>query len=426
VLGQAVTLSAALVIAHHRAAQERARAEAALGQDEDHHGLLLRLSDTLRPLADPAAIPEAASRLLGEHFGALRAAYLESGDFLAIVIERDWVRPGIPSLAGRYPVETFGQAIADSFRSGVPTVIEDTQTDPRLNPAARAAYQAMGVRSGMGRGLMKDGLVVSAIFILHDQPRRYTQAEIQLLSEVGERTWAAIQRARAEAALAAASERAAIAQAVADERRTLLKRVVDAQEAERLYLARELHDEIGQALTGLQLQLAALARGTGHAAAKEAQQIVRELTSRVGALSVDLRPAVLDSFGLLPALRSHAQQYETRTGLEIDLRHAGLDRRFSTEVEITAYRLVQEGLTNVVRHSGARRALVQLFADHDTLTVAVRDTGDGFDQPTTPDGGGLSGMRERLELVGGSMTVESVPGEGTFITAELPIGEGGR
>jgi signal transduction histidine kinase len=214
-------------------------------------------------------------------------------------------------------------------------------------------------------------------------------------------------------------------EALLRERQELLEAVVRAQEEERRHLARELHDEIGQALTGLQLQLAASARGqNGRAAAQEAEQIVRDLTARVSNLSVDLRPSALDTLGLLPALLSHVERYQARTGLHIDLRHVGLDRRFPPPVEITAYRVVQEALTNIVRHSGARSATVQLLADDDTLTLAVRDDGHGFDLHTSRRTGGLSGMRERVELLGGTVTIDTAPDEGTLITAELPLHEG--
>jgi signal transduction histidine kinase len=128
--------------------------------------------------------------------------------------------------------------------------------------------------------------------------------------------------------------------------------------------------------------------------------------------------------GLLPALLSHVERYQVRTGLHVELRHDGLDRRFAPPVEITAYRVVQEALTNVARHADARNASVQLLVDDDTLTLAVRDDGRGFDLPASRRTGGLSGMRERLELLGGTLTVDTAPERGTLITAELPLHEG--
>ncbi len=204
------------------------------------------------------------------------------------------------------------------------------------------------------------------------------------------------------------------------ELRTLSRRLIEVQEEERRHLARELHDEIGQALTGLQLQLVTSRRGNKEALA-EAESIVRELTSRVSALSMDLRPAALDPLGLLPALLWYVERYQVRTGVRVDLRHHGLDRRFAPAVEIGAYRVIQEALTNVARHAGSSAANVHLLADDAILTVVIRDQGNGFDPVTTPSSGGVSGIRERVELLGGSVGFETAPGAGVAVTAELPL-----
>jgi PAS domain S-box-containing protein len=203
------------------------------------------------------------------------------------------------------------------------------------------------------------------------------------------------------------------------ELRLVSQRLLTVQEEERRHLARELHDEIGQALTGLQLQLAAT-RGRADSL-EEAEQIVQELTTRVRELSMDLRPSTLDTLGLLPTLLTHMERYQARTGLRIDLRHLGVDRRFSPEVEITAYRVVQEALTNIVRHARASSATVQLLADERTLSLAIRDDGQGFELSTSSSVGGLGGMQERVELLGGTLTVEAAPGGGALVMAELPL-----
>lgn len=205
------------------------------------------------------------------------------------------------------------------------------------------------------------------------------------------------------------------------ELRTLSRRLLEVQEEERRHLARELHDEIGQALTALQLQLVNGRRGGHQGALADAEAIVRELTSHVSALSMDLRPAALDPLGLLPALLWYVERYQARTGVKVDLRHHGLDRRLAPDIEIAAYRVVQEALTNVARHAGSTSAMVQLLADDAILTVVIRDHGQGFDLESTAPNGGLSGMRERVELLGGGITFEAAAGGGVAVTAELPI-----
>ena len=203
------------------------------------------------------------------------------------------------------------------------------------------------------------------------------------------------------------------------ELRELSRRLLEVQEEERRHLARELHDEIGQVLTGLSLQLASTNATDGHLA--EAQKTIGALTEQVRQLSMDLRPATLDSYGLGPALEWYLDSYRRRTGVIVELRYEGIDRRFPPSVEIAAFRLVQEALTNVARHSGAKDALVQLLAEDDTLTVVVRDRGLGFDGSTNRPSSGLLGMRERVALLDGKITIDGAPGDGVTITAELPV-----
>jgi PAS domain S-box-containing protein len=209
-----------------------------------------------------------------------------------------------------------------------------------------------------------------------------------------------------------------ISQAAA-ELRALSHRLLLVQEEERRFLARELHDEIGQSLTGLALTLSTA--GQQDERIVEAQRIVAELTEQVRHLSMDLRPAALDAYGLIPALRSLLERYEKQTTIKVDLRAEGAERRFSPLVESTAYRIVQEALTNVARHSDTTDAIVQLIGDEQVLMVSIRDQGRGFDSQVTQEGSGLTSMRERAELLGGMLDIDTAPGAGVRITAELPL-----
>jgi signal transduction histidine kinase len=203
-------------------------------------------------------------------------------------------------------------------------------------------------------------------------------------------------------------------------------RLMEVQEAERRHLARELHDEIGQLLTGLRFTLdlpepaaPALARRL-----EEARILVEELLDRVRALSLDLRPSILDDLGLLPALLGHIERYTSQTKVQVHLEHHGLDRRFDPETETGVYRIVQEALTNVARHSGVDEVTVRLWANREVLGVQVEDHGRGFDpDPVLAGGGsaGLAGLRERAALLTGHLTVETRPGGGVRLTAEVPV-----
>ncbi|MFN4074013.1 MAG: histidine kinase [Thermus sp.] len=201
------------------------------------------------------------------------------------------------------------------------------------------------------------------------------------------------------------------------QRAELLRAWLRTQEEERKRIARELHDEVGQALTGLILGLEGLA-GEKALALKE---LARHTLSEVRRLALDLRPSVLDHLGLEAALRRYVREFSERTGIEVDLSfHLG--RSLPQELEMVIYRVVQEALTNVARHSGSFRAAVGVLEMGGAVRVFVEDEGKGFDPQAVGLGHqGLLGMRERVELVGGRLILESAPGEGTRIQVRLPL-----
>ncbi len=207
----------------------------------------------------------------------------------------------------------------------------------------------------------------------------------------------------------------------------LSRRLVEVQEQERRALSRELHDEMGQLLTGLQLQLER--RGDGRDGLEGRRDVmlglVEDLMARVRTLTTELRPPALDDLGLVPALLGYLDRYTERTGVEVRFTHAHAARRFSPEVELAAFRLVQEALTNVARHAGVKEVKVELSWEEDRLRVEVRDSGQGFrSRRVQGRGGGLSGMRERLRILGGSIDLRAAPGRGTVLVATIPTPSG--
>jgi len=210
--------------------------------------------------------------------------------------------------------------------------------------------------------------------------------------------------------------------------RTFSRRLVEVQEAERRAVARELHDEVGQLLTGLGLMLETGAEQSAQALAqtlRQAQAIAKDLQTRVRTLSLDLRPTMLDDLGLLPTLLWHFERYTALTGVRVVFGQHGLGgRRFDPEVETAAYRIVQEALTNVARHAGTKEAVVWITAQGRDMRLSIEDEGRGFDARTALDtarGGGLQGMRERAQLLSGRFRAEASSGAGTRIVAELPL-----
>jgi signal transduction histidine kinase len=213
----------------------------------------------------------------------------------------------------------------------------------------------------------------------------------------------------------------------AERLQVLSRRLLEVQEVERRHLARELHDEVGQLLTGLRLLLKPPGDLPAEAMKKgleQARGIVDELLDRVRGLSFDLRPAALDELGLVPALLALCERYTEQTAVRVNFKHNGLEGRFAPEVETTGYRIVQEALTNVARHAGVNAATVRLWSTGEALGLQIGDQGRGFDAGVvlaTMRSRGLAGMQERVRLLGGELAIESRPGAGTQITAELPI-----
>jgi signal transduction histidine kinase len=228
-----------------------------------------------------------------------------------------------------------------------------------------------------------------------------------------------------EAFASSAAVAVATAESAANDRR---RQRLAAAEAERARWARELHDETLQALGSLRLVLSAAGRSgdpseMSSAIANAVSQLELDITSLRG-LITELRPAALDELGIEPALLSLIDRFRSR-GLEVDAQvdlgvEQGDGRRLEPELETGIYRIVQEALTNAVKHGSASRAVVEVIEEHERIRITIRDDGSGFDPSDQRGGFGLTGMRERVALLGGGIDVESEPGGGAEITASLP------
>jgi PAS domain S-box-containing protein len=356
---------------------ERKRAEAALRESEERHRLLTDLTSdyTYTCRVDPDG-----------------SAYLES------------VSPGFTRITGYqlHEVQQGGGWACFIYPTDLVKLAEQTP----LIMANKWVEGEIRILTKKGR----IGWVRYSVRPVWDETRKRV---VRLLGAAEDIT----QRKRAEA------QREEYAQRL----QALSRRLLEVQEQERRHLARELHDEVGQALTGLKLALEMSLQQEGYrrrATLAEAQAQLRELTTRVRDLSLRLRPTMLDDLGLVPALVWLFRRYTAQTGVEVVFQHNGLSERFHPEVETAAFRIVQEALTNVARHASVREATVGLWVDGGRLWVQIEDQGAGFDPKAVhaaAPSSGLSGMQERAVLLGGELTIESVPGTGTCLTAELPI-----
>ncbi|MDX6519711.1 MAG: hypothetical protein QOF08_316 [Gaiellales bacterium] len=207
--------------------------------------------------------------------------------------------------------------------------------------------------------------------------------------------------------------------------RDTLRRIVAGQEAERSRMARELHDQTGQALTSILLGLRAIEDAKPDQIRDRVaglRGLVTEALQDVRRLAVDLRPSTLDDFGVVTAIQRLCSDVAAKSGISIDFHATREGDRMSREVESCLYRVVQEALTNVIKHAAAGNVSVLLAPGERDLTLIVEDDGVGFD-PATVDRArlGLVGMRERVALVDGSLTVESAPGGGTTLRVTVPL-----
>ncbi len=268
--------------------------------------------------------------------------------------------------------------------------------------------------------LQYENHLLGAMFILSTgQSKEYTEDELGFLKGLADQASLAITNAQ-------------LFENVRDSRfrlQYLSQRLVEVQEAERRAMARELHDQIGQMLTGLQFSLESGKRKAPEAAKiifDDAQEIVSDLIRQVRELSLRLLPSMLDDMGLFPTLQWHFEQYTNQTGIQVNFSQNRLEgKRLPQNIEITAYRIIQEGLTNAARYAQVKEVNVGILVEDSVVRLNISDAGKGFDPERTVISRktfGLVGMRERTALVGGKLNIKSSPGKGTKLEAYLPLG----
>ena len=284
--------------------------------------------------------------------------------------------------------------------------IDSLLEDPEVN---QDIARRLGASTGLYVPLLARERPIG-VLVAHDKTGpdpRFSSADLRLAEQFANRAAIAVDLSRRVA-------------------RDALRRVVSGQELERRRLARELHDETGQALTSILLGLRAVEEAANPDDMRTAAARLRELVvgtlQDVRRLAVQLRPKALDDFGLVAAVERLVQTFSEATAIRVDLEAQLGDERLPAEVETTLYRIVQEALTNIVKHAGASRVSILLVRSSGTATVVIEDDGHGFDPAELrEDGMGIIGMRERVELHEGRLTVESTPGSGATLAAEVPL-----
>ena len=333
------------------------------------------------------------------------------------------------AVAGAFPARLAERTPFDSSPAGVAVRSGEVQLFERADrhfPALRGAVPH--IHESLVAPWRIEGASTGTLWVLayHDD-RQFDAEDARLLSSLADFASAAWQTV-----VALEMRHRAVAE-TSTARSTLHRQLSLAEEAERRRLARDLHDEVGQHLTALGLGLQALSdvAPPGSDVDRRATQL-RTLTDTLGrelhALSVRLRPRALDDFGLEAALQSYAEEWARQSGIAIHVHARGPSTRLSPSAESAVYRIVQEALNNVARHSGAAKAGVVLERREGYIHLVVEDDGRGFDPEHTAlpladrmIGLGLLGMRERTALVGGTMDIESAPGKGTTVFVRFPV-----
>lgn len=385
-------------------------------------GLIHHLTEA--PTGKEAArlILQTADKLLGWDACWLYLWHAPVGKFEAVLSldtvegEQREVPPNVETLSQPSPIARRVMEEGAQLLLRQSEAEETTPLQPYGNNRRSLSLMFAPVRHGGG--------FIGIISIQSYRAQAYDPAALELFQSLADYCASALQRIRAEESLRAAGERLHL----------LSQRLIEIQETERRHLARELHDEIGQALTATKLNLESLAREAEPAARSkrttDSIAMVEHLLQTVRNLSLNLRPPMLDDLGLVAALRWLLDQHARTTGREVNFNHMLLDDRFTPVIETACFRVAQEALTNVTRHSKARTVQVELRQEERRLTLSVRDDGTGFNvvdaRHRATKGGslGLLGMEERVTFTGGQLSVTSSAEGGTELRAWFPLNPG--
>jgi len=318
----------------------------------------------------------------------------------------------------------MGEGVAGRVAQSAKSVLlEDISTDPRA--ASPDLVSMEGLKAFVSVPLRSKDAVLGVLNVASHLPRRFTKDDMHLLHAIGDQVGVAI-------------EEAELYDRLRKERQNyqrLARHMLIAQEDERARVARELHDETSQSLTGLSLNMQAIlsiakTSDFGDAAFKakleKAYNITNQLNSEISKIMKSLRPTALDSLGLGPAVHQYAESRLQAVGINVSVQTTGMEQRLPKEVEFALYRIAQGAIANVAWHSKARTAVINLRLTSDEFVMEIEDDGQGFDasKPIQVDesghGRGLLSMKERASLLGGVCDIQSQPGKGTRIKVRVP------
>jgi len=319
----------------------------------------------------------------------------------------------------------IGEGVAGRVaQSGKAILLEDISVDPRA--AHPDLISTEGLKAFVSVPLRAKDKVLGVLNVASKMPRLFFEKDVHLLNSIGDQLGVAIEQASLYERLRKARERYQI----------LARQTLMVQEEERKRLARELHDETSQALSGIELQLQALidafemsgSKDTGFTAGlKKVQSLAIGVHGEISRLIADLRPALIDTLGLVPAIRQYAESRLRPLGINVSSESEGMDKRLPPEIEAGLFRWAQGAIGNIAQHSKAKNARFILKCKDNELYIEITDDGVGFDVSKITDieeggrGRGVFSMKERIGLLGGSCGINSKPGQGTTVHGRVPI-----
>jgi signal transduction histidine kinase len=322
----------------------------------------------------------------------------------------------------------LGEGVAGKVaQNGRAILLEDISLEP--SAARPDLIKTEGLKAFISVPLRAKDNVLGVLNVASTMARRFTKDDMYLLGSIGDQLGIAIEQAKLYKRLDDARKRY----------QTLLRQMITIQEEERKRIARELHDETSQQLTALALNLQALTEMMEmgdfkdteiKAMLKKIQNIAVQASAEVVRLIRELRPTLLDTLGLPAAIRNLAEMHLASRGINVTTEFKGMEqRRLSYEAELTLFRVAQETMSNIVRHSEAKKAIIRLECNSNECVLSIEDDGKGFNVSEITRiekdgrGAGLFGVRERVAAVGGEAYIESQPGKGVRATAKVPVSQ---
>jgi PAS domain S-box-containing protein len=391
--------------------------------------ILLKVSQALSRAMDLDEVSQVGSRVVGSALGAERCSVClvrEDGQHFEVrgVYSRQPAQ-GRMLTKMRFPWNDVPNVMR-IVKKGKPFFI-DSSSDLPSKSKTREHFRKTGIKTALGTGMFFGKKLVGLLSVTGvTEPRVFSQEETRLIQTMANQIAVAVENARLQQVVAKHAQ----------DLKDLYSQLLKTTENERKRIAQELHDQVGQMLQSMKMNLDWIKRAFTSRPEKlekmqdwlsDTEELLAQTIEDIRDLTFELRPSMLDDFGLIPALRSYVENYSTRSNIKVSLKIRDKEYLFPPEVVITLYRVVQEALTNVAKHANASLVSVSVSQRGSAAVLSVRDNGIGFDSDkwlSAPKGMGLLNIKERVDMLGGSFEIISHPRKGTKLNIQIPFSGG--